>query len=168
MKATDSLIWSERHFCELTSLEVYQLARLRINVFVLEQRCPYAELDGRDIEPATVHVFAKAKNTPVAYARILLPAEFEQVDKRSEPEAIYIGRVVVAKPHRQRGVARSLMQRVLALCENRHPASDQALSAQVQVKGFYMSLGFNVCSNEYLEDGIAHVDMRRQCNSGRG
>lgn len=162
MSETNKLIWAKRRFSELTPLQLYQLTRLRIDVFVVEQHCAYAELDGRDLEDDTVHVFATLENNPVAYARILAPQGFDKADKSAAPGAVYIGRVVVAEAHRKRGLATALMERVLAHCEQHYPVSDQALSAQVQVQSFYASLGFVVCSDEYMEDGIAHIDMRRQ------
>lgn len=162
MSESDKLIWAKRRFSELTPLQLYQLARLRIDVFVVEQHCAYAELDGRDLEDDTIHVFATLENKPVAYARILAPHGFDKSEKSGVPGAVYIGRVVVAEAYRQRGLATALMERVLTHCEQHYPVSDQALSAQVQVQKFYASLGFAVCSDKYMEDGIAHIDMRRQ------
>lgn len=165
MTSSDTLVWNECYFSQLTSQQIYLLIKLRVDVFVVEQFCAYTELDGRDLEDYTMHVFATSNGIPVAYARVLTPPDFKKTNTLVEPESIYIGRVVVAKPWRGQGVARALMQRVLNHCQQHYPSSDQALSAQVQIKAFYTSLGFVTCSDEYMEDGIAHVDMRRRVNS---
>lgn len=162
MSEANTLIWSKRQFSDLTPLQVYQLAKLRVDVFVVEQHCAYPELDGRDLEDNTIHVFATHEEVPVAYARILTPQGFHKSENPDSPEAVSIGRVVVAKTHRQRGLATALMEHVITYCEQYYPTSDQLLSAQVRVCRFYASLGFVLCSNEYMEDGIAHVDMRRR------
>ncbi len=132
---------------ELTPAVLYGLLRLRVDVFVVEQRCPYPELDGRDLEPGTRHVWLDRDGAPVAYLRIL-----------DEPDgAARIGRVCVAAAARGGGLARTLMRHALDLVGPR----GCVLDAQSYLVGFYAGLGFTATGPEYVdEDGIPHVPMR--------
>ena len=127
--------------------------KLRTDVFVVEQACAYAELDGLDLLPDTAHIFAMTDGLPIAYARILATD--------SSSTAVQIGRVLVASTFRRRGLATALMHRVLAFCEMHHARCDQVLAAQVEVVDFYSGLGFESCGKPFMEDGIAHVNMQR-------
>jgi ElaA protein len=134
-------------FDELTTGTLYALLRLRVDVFVVEQRCPYPELDGRDIEPGTRHLWTTRDGVPVGYLRIL-----------AEPDGgARIGRVCVAKSERGTGLARRLM--VAAL--DRLGEQPTTLHAQKHLTGFYASFGFTPDGPGYVEDGIPHVPMRR-------
>ena len=136
-------------FDELPARTAYLLWQLRESVFVVEQECPYLDLDGRDFEPGTVHVWAEDDDRPVAYLRVL-----------ADPGTLRIGRVAVAATHRGRGLAASLMATALELVG----ARPCRLDAQSYLVGWYRSLGFAPCGEEFLEDGIPHVPMLR----GRG
>ena len=151
-----SVSWHLRHFTELSATEVYQLARLRVDVFVVEQACAYAELDGLDLLDDTTHLFANLACSPIAYARILAPRPADP-----EPLPLRIGRVVVAQSKRRQGLASALMQRALEHCQLTLPGHDQTLAAQLDAVDLYAKLGFTVCSDPYMDDGIAHVDMHR-------
>ena len=85
-------------FAELTPFEVYALCRLRVDVFVVEQQCPYPELDGRDVEPSTVHLWREVDGAVVATIRVL-----------DDGDSRVIGRVATAAGYRGRGLAASLM-----------------------------------------------------------
>ena len=159
----DSMSWQCRHFIDLTATEVYQVAKLRIDVFVVEQACPYPELDDLDLLDDTVHLFASLASQPIAYARILAPRLH-----LPQPLPLRIGRVVVARNNRRQGLASALMKRVMAHCETEFTGHDLYLAAQVEVMDFYSSLGFAHCSEPYLDDGIEHIDMRRPASSGNG
>ena len=156
----DSVSWRSCHFTELTATEVYQLTKLRIDVFVVEQACAYPELDGLDLLEDTVHLFASLASQPIAYARILAPRP-----DAPEPLPLRIGRVVVANGSRRQGLASALMKRVLVYCGSEFTGHDPKLAAQVKVRNFYSSLGFADCSEPYVEDGIEHIDMRRPASS---
>jgi ElaA protein len=135
-------------FAQLDARTVYDLLRLRVDVFVVEQECPYPELDGRDIEPGTRHLWLRRDGTPVAYLRVL-----------ADPGGVArIGRVVVARPARGAGLAGRLMTAALALVGDR-PC---VLAAQSHLTGFYARYGFTPDGDEFLEDGIPHVPMRRR------
>ncbi len=167
MSITETLIWHERQFDQLNTRELYQLMRLRVDVFVVEQQCPYPELDGQDMLDDTTHLFATAAQCPVAYARVLAPHTLSDGATDSSPPAVHIGRVVVAKAHRGGGMATELMHRTLQYCMTHYPQHAQALAAQVEVRELYARLGFSDCSEPYVEDGIPHVDMHRPAPSVR-
>lgn len=134
-------------FADLDPTTLYALLRLRVDVFVVEQRCPYPELDGRDLEPDTRHLWLERAGTPVAYLRIL-----------TEPDgAARIGRVVVAPAHRGQGLARRLLTEALAQLSGHRCV----LAAQTYLVDFYASFGFAPVEDEFLEDGIPHISMRR-------
>lgn len=134
-------------FNHLGAWRVYAIARLRQQVFVVEQDCPYPDLDGRDTEVATRHVLMTTDGDElVGYARVL-----------DDTDVWRIGRVVLAAKVRGKGLAEPLVQTALQVCVDR----DVVLDAQAPLAGWYASLGFVVDGEEFLEDGIAHLPMRR-------
>ncbi|WP_148613561.1 GNAT family N-acetyltransferase [Nocardioides rubriscoriae] len=133
-------------FTDLTPLQVYAVARLRQDVFVVEQECPYPDLDGRDLEPGTRHVLLDDDGDVVGYARVL-----------DDGDVWRIGRVLLARPARGRGLADTVMTEALAHCRGR----DVVLDAQAPLAAWYATFGFAVTGPEFLEDGIPHLPMRR-------
>jgi ElaA protein len=133
-------------FEDLDARTAYALWQLRESVFVVEQQCPYLELDGRDVEPETRHVWIAREDEPVAYLRVL-----------DEPDAVRIGRVVVAAGHRGRGLADRLMDAALGLAGGR----PVRLDAQSYLRDWYTRHGFVVTGPEFLDDGIPHLPMSR-------
>lgn len=133
-------------FDDLDPRTAYLLWQLREQVFVVEQECAYLDLDGRDLEPATEHLWVEDGGRPVAYLRVL--------DDGAEAR---VGRVVVAAGHRGHGLARDLMAAALDGVGER-PCR---LDAQSYLVGWYRGLGFEACGDEFLDDGIPHVPMRR-------
>ncbi|MFG3555465.1 GNAT family N-acetyltransferase [Micromonospora sp. NPDC047557] len=135
-------------FADLDARTFHDLLKLRIDVFVVEQNCPYPELDGRDVEPGTRHLWLTDGGAPLAYLRIL-----------ADPDGTArIGRVVVAPQARGGGQAGRLMTAALDLVGNR-PC---VLDAQSHLVDFYARHGFAVSGPEYVEDGIGHTPMRRK------
>ena len=116
-------------------------------MFVVEQECPYPELDGRDAEPTTVHVWFEEDGAVLATIRVL-----DDGDTRA------IGRVATAASARGRGLAARLMEEGLALCEG-FPVT---LGAQAHLEGWYGRFGFLRSGPGYVEDGIPHIPMRRE------
>lgn len=142
------MILRTARFADLDATTLYAVLKLRTDVFVVEQDCPYPELDGRDAEPEAEHRwFEDEAGSPVAYLRTLVEAD----------GATRIGRVVTRPDARGTGLARQLVEGVLA----DHPGSVVA-DAQAHLVGWYEALGFVITGPEYLEDDIAHVPMRRQ------
>ena len=135
---------------DLTPARLYSLLRLRVAVFVVEQECPYPELDGRDLELTTRHFWIGSDTDPemaVACLRLL-----------AEPDGGYrIGRVCTARQFRGRGLSGRLMAAALADVGD----AECVLDAQVQVAGLYAEFGFQRIGEEFVEDGIPHVTMRR-------
>ncbi|WP_298459737.1 GNAT family N-acetyltransferase [uncultured Cellulomonas sp.] len=133
-------------------LTLYAILRLRVDVFVVEQRCAYPELDGRDAEPGA-ELFWAADGTDVrATLRLLHDAD----------GALRIGRVATAAAARSRGVAARLMHAALDRCAELDPAAPVVLDAQAHLAHWYARFGFTVDGDGFDEDGIPHVPMRRQ------
>jgi ElaA protein len=136
----------QARFAELTPAELYGLLRLRVDVFVVEQNCPYPELDGRDAEPGTVHLwFADDDGTVLATIRVL-----ENGEDRS------IGRVATAASARGRGLSALLVRRGIELCGGR----TVDIGAQAYLEAWYERFGFRRSGPGYVEDGIPHLPMR--------
>jgi len=123
--------------------------RERIDVFVVEQACPYPELDDHDIAASTRHVYLLDGQTVNAYARCY------------EKDAQYsaIGRVLVAQSQRSSGLGKQLVKAAINCCKSQWPTKDIYIGAQTYLLNFYRSFGFECVGDEYLEDGIAHQDM---------
>ncbi|WP_222356417.1 GNAT family N-acetyltransferase [Rhizobium leguminosarum] len=141
-----------RSLDELSTRELYDLLRMRVDVFVVEQNCPYPELDGKDIDALHLRLLEGAEL--LGAARILKPYEPQDPSK--------IGRVVVSPDHRGKRLGDVLMSEAIAACERLYPEIPIALSAQAHLRRFYESFGFSAVSQEYLEDGIPHIDMVRK------
>ena len=133
-------------FDALDARTAYDVWRLRQQVFVVEQECPYPDLDGRDIEPGTRHVLLRDGGALVGYARVLDDADVWR-----------IGRVVLDPSARGRSLADPLMRTALDVCAGR----DVVLDAQTPLVRWYSTFGFEVDGEEFLEDGIPHTPMRR-------
>ncbi|MGI6334819.1 MAG: GNAT family N-acetyltransferase [Saccharofermentanales bacterium] len=148
----DEIISQCRPFSALSNEDLYELLRLRSQVFVVEQNINYQDLDGQDT--AAHHLLLKTpENVVIAYCRLLPPGTACRETK--------IGRVVVDRTWRGRGIARKLMQQALSWCRALYPGVEIRISAQKHLKGFYAQYGFQVCTGDYLEEGILHVGMIR-------
>ena len=150
--------WQIKLFRELDTKELYQLLKLRVDVFVVEQNCPYHEIDNKDIHEETRHLLGTDDRGHImAYLRMLPPGlSFEQAS---------IGRVVVAMDARDKGVSREMVGIALEHMDRVWPGICIKIGAQVYLKVFYESYGFVPVSNSYLEDGIPHIDMVRNATS---
>ncbi|MFJ7935015.1 GNAT family N-acetyltransferase [Sporosarcina sp. NPDC096371] len=141
--------WTYRRFEGLSGREVYEMLKLRVEVFVVEQNCAYPEIDGCDYD--SIHVFCTDDDGLIAYAR-LLPAGL----KYEEPS---IGRVIVRRDKRGTGVAHSLMKRSIHYILSQWRPDKIHLQAQTHLAEFYTGHGFEVVSEPYDDDGIPHIDM---------
>ena len=141
------MIVRSRGFDELDARTAYDVWRLRQDVFVVEQQCPYPDLDGRDPEPGTRHLTLDVDGDLAGYLRIL--------DAGDVPR---IGRVLLAKGFRGRGLADALMTAALAEIGKR----PSRLDAQTPLAGWYTGFGYVVTGPEFLDDGIPHVPMERR------
>lgn len=142
-------------FAQLSAAQVYAMLQLRNAVFIVEQQCAYADIDGCDVHPDAHHLlYCSADGALMAYAR-LLPAGLTY----AQPA---IGRVIVAPAQRGQGLAHELMRDAIACCQQIWPAQCAiALGAQHHLQPFYAQHGFVAVGDVYLEDGIAHIDMQR-------
>ena len=143
-----------KRFNELSLDELYDILALRNEVFIVEQNCAYEDCDGKD--KFCYHIYYKEGKDIIAYARIL--------EKGLSYEEVSIGRVIVKKGYRKKGLALKLMRRAIEFVEVFLKESSIRLSSQVYAKGVYESLGFKQVSNEYLEDNIPHIEMIYKTN----
>jgi ElaA protein len=137
---------SVREFAELDTDAAYSLWRLRQQVFVVEQRCPYPDLDGRDAEPGARHLLLEENGTLVGCLRLL-----------DDGDAFRIGRVAVVPEARGRGLAARLMERAMAIVGDRRVRLD----AQLGLTEWYAGFGFAATGPAFDEDGIMHRPMER-------
>jgi ElaA protein len=143
--------WLCLKFSELSTTQLYQLLKLRIDVFVVEQTCPYPELDDKDHQDNVYHLLGYQDEKLVACARLLAPGiSYPQVS---------IGRVATAQAYRQHGLGKKLLSTALHQCEQLWPQQDIQIGAQVYLIAFYENFGFQRDSHDYLEDNIPHLDM---------
>jgi len=133
-------------FRDLEIGTLYAILKLRSDVFVVEQDCVYPDLDGRDDEPGTRHLWISHGDQIRAYLRIL-----------DEGDTQRIGRVVTAPEARGAGLAARLIEAALTVIGNR----PSVLGAQAHLAGFYAKFGYRQTGPEYVEDGIPHVPMFR-------
>ena len=138
-------------FDDLSPRDLYDILRLRSEVFVVEQECVFLDLDDRDHEPDAEHLWIRDGAGVAAALRIL----------REGDDAWSIGRVVTRPDVRRTGVASRLMDAALDILDERS-ATDVRLGAQTQHEGWYARFGFSPSGPEYVEDGIPHVPMRRR------
>ncbi|AZC53737.1 N-acetyltransferase ElaA [Pseudomonas chlororaphis subsp. piscium] len=145
--------WVCKHHTGLGKEQLYAILQLRTEVFVVEQKCAYQEVDGQDLEGDTCHLMAWDDDQLVAYLRLLDPV--------SQGGDVVIGRVVIAPQARGKGLGHELMEHALKQAQKHWPQTPIYLSAQAHLQGYYGRYGFNVVGEQYLEDDIPHIGMRR-------
>lgn len=137
---------------DLSARQIYALFAARSAVFIVEQNCPYQDLDGADIEAE--HLIAWSGADAAACLRLLAPGV--KFVERS------IGRVLTTRAFRGSGLGRELMTRAVARCDERYPSEAIRIGAQAHLERFYGAFGFVRTSDVYMEDGIPHVEMLRK------
>lgn len=140
-----------KKFNELTTIELYDLLRLRSEVFVVEQDCVYQDLDNKDQK--AIHLFFSKGENVVAYTRLFKPGDYFN-------EAS-IGRVVVQENYRKDGFGHELMKESILAIKDLFNTSSITISAQLYLKNFYEVHGFIQDGDDYLEDGIPHIKMKK-------
>jgi ElaA protein len=138
-----------KKFEELKVEELYEILRMRNEVFVIEQNCIYQDCDEKDKK--AYHLLGIENEKMVAYLRIL--------ERGVSYNEISIGRVLVDQKHRGKGLARELLVKAIDFIEEHLNEKEIRISAQKYLLDFYKSLGFMIASEVYLEDGIPHVEM---------
>lgn len=134
-------------FDQLDTRVLHDLLRLRVDVFVVEQNCPYPEIDGRDTEPATEHLWMDVEGQVAATVRTLVDADGTR----------RLGRVATHADHRGHGYAAALVDEGL----RRLGEGPVHIGAQAHLEGWYERMGFRRSGPDYLEDGIPHLPMVR-------
>jgi ElaA protein len=138
-----------KNFNELTVGELYEILELRINIFVVEQDCPYPEIDGKDKQ--AMHLFVREERKIIAYLRILpRGVSFDEVS---------FGRVVVDKKHRRKGLAKALLERAIQYTQEEMREAKVRIEAQSYTRGLYESVGFIKISEEFIMDRLPHIEM---------
>ncbi|UYZ84409.1 GNAT family N-acetyltransferase [Entomomonas sp. E2T0] len=143
------IIWQDLHHSQLTTEQLYQLLKLRNEVFIVEQNCVYQDIDGQDLMSENRHIMAWQANQLVAYARIL-----------ATDTQLSIGRVITAPAARGAGLGNRLLEKALHACKQHWSGTLPIyLSAQAHLQQFYGSFGFIAEGDMYYEDGIPHIKM---------
>lgn len=143
------MIFTFKHFNELSLNELYDILKLRAEIFGVEQNCVYNDLD--DLDKDAIHQFLQKEGEIVAYARLLKPG--------TRFPYYSIGRVVVTDSERGTGLGIKLMEEAQNYLTEKCGAEQIKISAQKYLRHFYEDLGFKVVTEEYLEDGIPHFGM---------
>jgi ElaA protein len=138
-----------RLFDELSPSALYELLHFRQQIFVVEQRSPYPDLDGLDQDAR--HLVLHAEDALAGYLRLLPPAD--------AVSAVRIGRVAVVAAMRRQGLGRRLMAEAWSFCREYYPGHRICLSAQLHLARFYREFGFVATSAPYDEFGVAHIEM---------
>ena len=138
-----------KEFKELTAEELYEILKLRINIFIVEQNCPYEECDDKDKN--SYHLYLKEDDKILAYLRV--------VKKGISYDEISIGRVVVNSKYRGQNLGRELMIKAINFITEKLKEKDIRISAQLYLEEFYKSFGFKSVTEQYLEDNIPHIEM---------
>lgn len=141
--------WLYQRFEEINGRELYEILQLRVNVFIVEQDCPYPEIDDNDFE--AIHITCRDEQGIAAYSR-LLPGGVKY-------ETPSIGRVIVREDQRGTGLGHVLMEHAIREVLKQWEPSEIFLQAQTHLESFYKQHGFKAISGPYNDDGIPHIDM---------
>ncbi|AZB34619.1 MULTISPECIES: GNAT family N-acetyltransferase [Chryseobacterium] len=147
-----NIVWKIKTFDEFTVPELYAVLKARIDVFVIEQNCPYPDLDNYDQK--AVHIWAEEDGEVLAYCRIF--------DKGIKYNEASIGRVLTTELARGKSLGKLLIKYAVETIENRFRTSEIRISAQDYLLKFYGDFGFEDTGKKYLEDDIPHTEMIRK------
>ena len=145
-----SISWKTKTFDELSTQELYQILRLRSEIFVVEQNCVYQDIDNKDQK--ALHIFGIVEGEIIAYSRLFKPGDYFEFSS--------IGRVVVDEKHRDKNFGHELIDQSILEINRRFNVQNITISAQLYLKKFYESHGFVATSETYLEDDIPHIEMK--------
>lgn len=146
------IVWKIKSFDEFTVPELYAVLKARIDVFVVEQNCPYPDLDGYDQK--AIHLWAEENGEVLAGCRIF--------NKGIKYDEASIGRVLTTEKARGKSLGKQLIKYAVETVENRFHTSEIRISAQDYLLKFYSDFGFEDTGRKYLEDGIPHTEMLRK------
>lgn len=138
-----------KYFDELNTTELYEILKLRQSVFVVEQKCPYNDID--EFDPLAIHIMMIDNDELIAYARIL--------EKGTRYKEVSIGRFLVKENFRKSGIGDKVFTRAIDYITDDMKEDTIRIQAQTYMKNYYKKKGFEEISKAYLEDDIEHVDM---------
>ncbi|MDR1091744.1 MAG: GNAT family N-acetyltransferase [Prevotella sp.] len=147
-----SIAWKVSTFEELSAGELYAILHLRGKVFVVEQNAPYLDPDYKDRKALHLHGYIDGEL--IAYCRLFKAGDYF--------EEASVGRVVIAGEYRKYGYGHELMSKAIGLEKDLFGETKITISAQLYLKNFYESHGFRQTSDVYLEDGLPHIEMRKE------
>ena len=136
-----------KHFSELSTEELFEIYKLRVSVFVVEQECPYQEID--DMDRVAYHLWLKDDDGIEAYARVL--------PQGTAFPTVAIGRIIAVK--RRCGLGSKIVKSAIEVAKAKFNADEITIGAQVYARLLYEKCGFQQISEEFLEDGIPHILM---------
>lgn len=140
--------WYIKKFEDLTNTELFEIYKLRSEVFIVEQNCPYNDVDEKD--KIAFHIYSKdyENNNIISYGRIFL-----------ENDYAHIGRVIVNKDFRSKGLGRELLKKLIYVSNDKFANKDIFIEAQARLQKFYEEFNFKAISETFLLDGIPHIEM---------
>ena len=150
-----SMQWQQHSFNQLDSHTLYDILKLRVDVFVVEQCCYYPELDELDRQADTLHIYGYQQQQLAAYLRCLAPGVVYD-------NYAAIGRVVTAAEFRGQGLGHQLIEQGIEACQKHWPQQHIKLSAQAHLQDYYRQHNFSPVGEIYLEDNIEHITMVHQ------
>ncbi len=136
-----------KHFSELSLEELYKILRARVEIFVVEQNCPYQDVD--NLDQASLHLFYEENGEIQAYLRLIPP--------RDDTNRVTVGRVITVA--RGTGLGRKLLESAIPVAVETYHPQELYLHAQCYAIPFYEKVGFVAFGDEFLEDGIPHREM---------
>tara|TARA_Y100000741_G_C18227661_1_gene548495 strand:- start:753 stop:1199 length:447 start_codon:yes stop_codon:yes gene_type:complete len=143
--------WNIKKFNQLDINILYSILKLRSEVFVLEQKCPYLDIDEKDKK--ALHIFSlDNKDNCIAYGRIFKPNDYYK-------KYTAISRIVVRKKDRKNKIGYEIVKKLIKICREKYPEKTIKISAQKHLQKFYEKSGFMFKGENYLEDGIPHCAM---------
>ncbi len=140
--------WYIKKFEDLTNTELFEIYKLRSEVFIVEQNCPYNDVDEKD--KIAFHIYSKdyENDNIISYGRIFL-----------ENDYAHIGRVIVNKDFRSKGLGRELLKKLIYVSNDKFANKDIFIEAQARLQKFYEEFNFKAISETFLLDGIPHIEM---------
>ncbi len=143
--------WTVSAFGTLSKEELHDIYKVRQQVFCVEQKCIYLDIDGQDENADHLAAWCHFQREPVAYARVVKPTSIETT--------LSIGRVLTIPVLRGQGLGRAVLRHAMAHASAKWPKHNLRIAAQSRLVGFYQSEGFKTIGQNYLEDGLPHIDM---------
>ena len=162
---TPSIAWQCAHFDDLAPNALYASLKARSEVFVVEQRCVFLDMD--DLDPHSLHLLGWANGGVSPQRDAALAAYLRLIEPGRKYAEASIGRVLTTRAYRGIGLGRALMLEGLRRAASAYPGAPVRIGAQRYLERFYSSLGFHVASEPYDEDGIEHVQMLRPRGAAR-